>query len=104
MKYLKLHEIFVCQSQDGWVGIATGYILDAKVSITDRDNFSLFHRVQTDSGAHPASYPKGTRAVFPGIKRPGHEPGQPHPSNTKVKNGGAILHSPCILMTWCLFN
>jgi hypothetical protein len=31
-------------------------------------NFSLHHRVQTGSGAHPASYPVGTRGSFPGGK------------------------------------
>jgi len=31
-------------------------------------NFSLHHRLQTDSGAHPASYPKGTRGSFPEVK------------------------------------
>jgi hypothetical protein len=29
-------------------------------------NFSLHHSVQTGSGAHPASYPMGTRYSFPG--------------------------------------
>jgi hypothetical protein len=29
-------------------------------------NFSLRHRVQTGSGAHPASYPMGTRDFFLG--------------------------------------
>jgi hypothetical protein len=31
-------------------------------------NFSLHHRIQTGSGAHPASYPMGTRGCFPGGK------------------------------------
>jgi hypothetical protein len=31
-------------------------------------NFSFHHRVQTGSGAHPASYPMGTRRSFPGGK------------------------------------
>jgi hypothetical protein len=31
-------------------------------------NFSLHHRVQNSSGAHPASYPMGTRGSFPGGK------------------------------------
>jgi hypothetical protein len=40
-------------------------------------DFSLYHRVQNDSGAHPASYPMGTRGSFPGgVKRPGHEADQ----------------------------
>jgi hypothetical protein len=29
-------------------------------------NFSLHHRVQNGSGAHPASYPMSTRGSFPG--------------------------------------
>jgi len=31
-------------------------------------NFSLHHCVQTTSGAHPTSYPMGTRGPFPGGK------------------------------------
>jgi hypothetical protein len=31
-------------------------------------NFSPHHRIQTDSGAHPTSYPMGTRGSFPGGK------------------------------------
>jgi hypothetical protein len=34
-------------------------------------NFSLHHRVQTCSGAHPASYPMGTRGFFSGSKATG---------------------------------
>jgi hypothetical protein len=34
-------------------------------------NFSLHHRVQNGSGAHPASYPMGTRGSFPGGKAVG---------------------------------
>jgi hypothetical protein len=34
-------------------------------------NFFLHHRVQTGSGAHPASYPMGTRGSFPGGKNDG---------------------------------
>jgi hypothetical protein len=34
-------------------------------------NFSLHHRVQTGSGAHPASYPMGKRGSFPGDKAAG---------------------------------
>jgi hypothetical protein len=35
--------------------------------------FSLRHRVQTGSGAHPASYPMGTRDLSLVVKRPDHE-------------------------------
>jgi hypothetical protein len=41
-------------------------------------NFSLHHRVQKGSGAHPASYPMGTRDSFLGIKRPGREAAHLH--------------------------
>jgi hypothetical protein len=34
-------------------------------------NFSLHHRVQNSSAAHPASYPMGTRGSFPGGKAAG---------------------------------
>jgi hypothetical protein len=34
-------------------------------------NFSLHHRVQNGSGAHPVSYPMGTRGSFPGGKAAG---------------------------------
>jgi hypothetical protein len=34
-------------------------------------NFSLHHRVQTGSEAHPASYSMGTRGSFPGRRAAG---------------------------------
>jgi len=34
-------------------------------------NFSLHQCVQNNSGAHPASYPMGTGASFPGDKAAG---------------------------------
>jgi hypothetical protein len=34
-------------------------------------NFPLHHRVQTGSGAHPASYPMGNRGSIPGDKATG---------------------------------
>jgi hypothetical protein len=34
-------------------------------------NFSIHHRVQTGSGAYPASYLTGTRGSFPGCKAAG---------------------------------
>jgi hypothetical protein len=40
-------------------------------SSSSSGNFSLHHRVQTGSGAHPASYPMGTRDSFPGGKAAG---------------------------------
>jgi hypothetical protein len=57
---------------DNSVDVATGCKLDDRM-IGFRfpagiGNFSLRHRVQTDSGAHPASYPMGTGGSSPGDK------------------------------------
>jgi hypothetical protein len=49
-------------------------------------NFSVLHHVQTGSWAHPASYPKGTRGSFSGVKRPGREGDHSPQSNAEVKN------------------
>jgi hypothetical protein len=48
-------------------------------------NFSLNHRVQNGSGAHPASYPMGTRGSFPGGKAAGCEADHLPPSSAEVK-------------------
>jgi len=48
-------------------------------------NFSLCHCVQTGSGAHPASYPVGTRGSFPGGKVAGGGADHSPPSNAEVK-------------------
>jgi hypothetical protein len=57
---------------DRSVGIVLGYRLDDLGSrvwfLVGAGNFSLHHRVQNISGAHPASYPMGTRGSFPGGK------------------------------------
>jgi hypothetical protein len=49
-------------------------------------NFSLHHRVQTGSGAHPASYPVGTSGSFPGVKWPGREDDHWPLPRTEVEN------------------
>jgi hypothetical protein len=57
------------------VGIELGYGLDDRGSRVPfpagAGNFSLHHRVQNGSGAHPASYPMGTRDSFTGGKAAG---------------------------------
>jgi hypothetical protein len=62
-------------SRDSSVGIALGYGLDDRGSrvrfSAGAGTFSLHHRVQTGSGAHPASYPMGTRGAFLGVKAAG---------------------------------
>jgi hypothetical protein len=60
------------QSRDRSVGIALGYGLDDRGSRVrfpvGAGYFSLHHRVQNGSGAHPASYPIGAWGSFPGCK------------------------------------
>jgi hypothetical protein len=72
-----LNLVFLClcglvKSRDNSVGIALGYGLDNRGSrvrfLAGAGNFSLHHRVQTGSGAHPAPYPMGTRGCFSGDK------------------------------------
>jgi hypothetical protein len=57
------------------VGIALGYGLDDRGSRVrfpaGAGNFSLHHRIQNGSGAHPASYLMGTAGCFPGSKAAG---------------------------------
>jgi hypothetical protein len=61
--------------RDSSVGIALGYELDDRGSrvrfLAGAGIFSLHHRVQNSSGAHPASYPMGTRDSFPAGKAAG---------------------------------
>jgi hypothetical protein len=63
------------KSRDSSVGRALGYGLDDRGSrvrfSAGAGNFSFHHRVQNGSGAHPASYPMGTRGSFPGSKAAG---------------------------------
>jgi hypothetical protein len=53
------------------------------------DDFSLLHRDQSDSGAHPAPYTMGTGGSFPGDEAR-HEAVHSPPTSTDAKNGGAI--------------
>jgi hypothetical protein len=77
------------------VGIATGYVLERRGSIFGSGKgFFLRHSVKTGSGAHPASYPSGTRVLPQGVKRPGPEDAHLPPSSAEVKNSEAIISSP----------
>jgi hypothetical protein len=67
--------VYITASHDSSVGIQLGYGLDdwdSRVRLpAGTGNFSPHHRVQSDSGAHPASYPMGTMDSFPGSKAAG---------------------------------
>jgi hypothetical protein len=87
--------------------------------------FFLHHRVQTGTGVHPASYPMGSRASYPGGKAAGAEADYSHPSIAKVNNTwsctftpntpswhvlclkkahGLLLYSACCLFCTCVAN
>jgi hypothetical protein len=76
-------------SRDSSVGIATDYGADDRMIgvrfPSGSGNFSLRHRVQTDSGVHPATYPVDTGGSSPGVKRPGREADHSSPSSAEVK-------------------
>jgi hypothetical protein len=67
-------------------------------------NFSHRYRVQTDSGAHPVSYPMGTRGSFPGVKRLEREADHSPQSSAEVKECVELYpHSPkYVSIAWCL--
>jgi hypothetical protein len=56
--------------------------------------FSLRHRVQTGSEAHPASYPVGNRVSFLAVKRLGREANHSPPSSAGVKNAWSYTSTP----------
>jgi hypothetical protein len=56
---------------------------------------TFHHRVQTRSGAHPASYPLGTRGSFLGVKWSEREADHSSPYNAEVNECVELyLHSP----------
>jgi hypothetical protein len=59
-------------------------------------NFSLHHRVQTDSGAHPASYPTVTGGSFSRGKAAGRETDHSPPSGAEVKNAWSCTSTSTI--------
>jgi hypothetical protein len=69
-RYIKLCVLSKWGSQDGCVGIATGWTVGIWFRTEERD-FSLLHSFQTDSGTHPASYPVATGGSFPRDKPAG---------------------------------
>jgi hypothetical protein len=71
-------------------------MMDSVVRFPERvGNFSLHHRIQNGTGAHPASYPRGTRGSSLRVKRSGREADQSLTSTAEVKECVDLyLHSP----------
>jgi hypothetical protein len=59
-------------------------MIGIRISV-EAGNFSLHYRFQTVFGAHPDSYPIGTRALSPEVKRPVREADYSPPSTAEVK-------------------
>jgi hypothetical protein len=91
---------YYSKSRDSSVGMALGYGLDdrgSRVLFPEGGwEFSLHHRVQNGSGAHPASYTMGTRRSFLGVKRPRREADHSPPSSAEVKNELSYTFTPPI--------
>jgi hypothetical protein len=99
----------VSWSRDSSVSTALCYGLDDRGSTfrfpAGAGNVSLHYRVPNDSGAHPASYPMGTRGSFPGAKRPDREADHSSPSSAGVKNAWSYTSAPkYVFMAWCLVS
>jgi hypothetical protein len=80
--------------------MALGYGLDDRDSRVrfpaGAGNFSLHQRVQNGSGTHPATYPRGTRGSFPGVKRLVREADHSPQSSAEVKNAWSYTFTPPI--------
>jgi hypothetical protein len=65
--------MMMMKSRIGSVGIATDYGLDDRMIGVriPAGNYSLRHRVQPGTGAHPASYKIGAGGSYPGGKAAG---------------------------------
>jgi hypothetical protein len=74
--------------------MVTGNWLDLRlIPGMDRD-FSLFHHVQTGSGAHASSFLMSTGDVLGGIKRPKLEADNSSTSSVNIKIHTAIYSCP----------
>jgi hypothetical protein len=82
-------QILALVSELSSVGIELGYGLDdrgSRVRFLERaGNFSLDHRVQNGSGAHPVSYPMLPGFLSLGVERLGREVDNSPPSSAEVK-------------------
>jgi hypothetical protein len=84
-------------SWDSSVSIVTGYRLDNQgVRFKSQwcQELSPLHIVQTGSGVHSTSYPMGTGALSPGVKRQGLEADHSLPTSAEVKKMWIYAFTP----------
>jgi hypothetical protein len=87
----KIEEEVMMRSRVSSGSIVSDYGLDDRTigvrSPAGAKDFSSSLCVQTDSGAHPVSYPMGTGGPFSGGKaRPGRDADHSPPSSAEVEN------------------
>jgi hypothetical protein len=71
----------------GWLGVRVP---------AEAGNFPLHHCIQTGSGAHPASYPMGTRGSFAEVKQLEHEADHTSPASADIKIAWGYTSTPPI--------
>jgi hypothetical protein len=73
---------------------------------TGSRNCYFLHSLQTDFGAHRASYPMGTGGSFPRSKAPEQEPDHSHSCNMLKCLSAWLCTStpPYVSLAWCLIN
>jgi hypothetical protein len=89
--------VSVAQSRGRAVGIATGYGLEDPgigIRVQVGKEFSHLQIIQTGHEAPPASYPIGTMASSPWVKRSGPESDHSPPTNAYVKNTWGYSSTP----------
>jgi len=67
---------------------------DINYKSTKVNHVTFIPRAQTGSGAHPASYPMGTRGLSLGVKRPGRESDHSSPSSAEAKIAWSYTSTP----------
>jgi hypothetical protein len=68
-----------------------------KMPLKGRGVIIEFRVNEQKTGAHPASYPRGTRDSFPGTKSPGRESYHSPTSSTKIVNVLNLALIPAIM-------
>jgi hypothetical protein len=67
--------------------------------------YPLRHRLCTPSGAHPVSYPMGTRIFSQEVKAAGRETDHSPPSSAEIKNAWSYTSTPpYVFIVWCLIK
>jgi hypothetical protein len=95
-----LLEMYIIICKDNFILDCIGYGLDGRGSrvrfSAGAGDFSLHHRVQNGSGAHPPSYSMGTRGSFVGVKWPGREADHSPHLVPRSKNAWSYTSTPPI--------